>query len=307
MRSLNSAIGILVIGSLACTDSRARAWDEPLPTIFIELDSSAQPPPLTRVEAVPAPEIRFFALLQPDANHVIAIEAPVTGVVLRIATGHEAQRAETLAVMSEGSAPGGRETVVRGTDIGNWRPLRAAGQFSWQGDTLGVLEQLGYLWAVGTVDVGNAKLVHRDDPAIVLVGTDGDPKQLTLSGRVEFVRRSGGPFYSSDVAVEIRTPSQAPQVGGPTRVVVRPSGPEDSLAAVPATAVAQLLLGSAVFVPAGTRRYEVRWVAAGQPVNGRIFVREGIRPGNSIVGENLGPLVDAARDSLLKRPIRNPR
>lgn len=300
---------ILAMGLiLGCGESRESPWHEPLPVIFVELDSTAvQTPTLMKVEAVPAPEIRSLALLQPDPNHAIPVEAPVTGVVFRIAREHQAQRAETLAVMGEGSGPGGREIAIRGREVGNWRPRRAAGQFLWQDDTLGVLEQSGYFWAVGSVNESDARLVHRDDPAIVLIGESADPKRLRLPGRVEVVRAQGMSYMSRDVAVEVRTSRESLGVRGPVTIVIRPSGPEDSLAAVPAAAVAQLMLGSAVFVPAGTRRYEVRWVAAGPPVNGRIFVREGIRPGNSIVGGNLGPLVDAARDSLLKRPIKNPR
>ena len=306
----NSFRGAL-IGALALVlgygcDSRESPWHEPLPVIFVELDSSAaHTPVLTTVQSVPAPEIRTLALLQPDPNHVIPIKAPVTGVLVRIAREHQAQRGETLAVMGEGSAPGGRDVAIRGREVGNWRPRRAAGQFLWQDDTIGVLEQSGYLWAVGAVNEGDARLVHRDDPAVVLIGNDADQKQLNLPGRVELVRGPGMSYMSADVAVEVRTPREPLLVRGPVTIVIRPSGPGDSLAAVPAAAVAQLQLGSAVFVPAGTRRYEVRWVAAGSPVNGRIFVREGIRPGSSVLGGNLGPLLDAARDSLARRSSPN--
>ena len=305
-RCLISAVAIAIL--LACGESRGRPWHEPLPSLSVELDSSATyHPVLSRVEAVPAPEIRFLALLEPDPNHVVSVFAPVTGVVIRMAPIHQVQRGETLAVMGQGSATAGREVAVRAVSAGNWRSRRATGQLILQDDTLGLLEESGYLWAVGGVNEVDARLVHRDDPATVLVGNDGDPKQLKLPGRVESVRGRGMSHFSADVAVEVRTPRSAYEGRGPTTVIVRPSGPGDSLAAVPASAVVQLPLGPAVFVPAGTRRYDVRWVTTGPPTGGKIVVREGVRPGSSVVAGDLGVLLNAARDSLERRPIESPR
>ena len=300
-----SAIGALalVVGT-ACDGSRERAWHEPLPSLFVQLGSSAGDTPLvTKVEAVPAPEIRFPALLQPDPNHIIPQWAPVTGIVIRIAREQQVQPGDTLVIMGQGSAPAGREVAVRASDAGNWRPRRAAGQIVWESDTLGVLEERGYLWAVGAVSDNDARLVHRDDPATVLIGDDADPQQLKLPGRVESVRGPGMSSFSADVAVEVRTPREAYQGIRRITVIVRPSGPRDSLAAVPASAVVQLPLGAAVFVPAGTRRYEVRWVATGAPVGGRIVVRDGVRPGAWVASDHMAALLDAARDSLARRSL----
>ena len=305
MRSLFTVICALTMVSLVgCGDSRGRPWHEPLPSLFIELDSSATySPVLTRVEAVPAPEIRFLALLQPDPNHVVPVFAPVTGVIVRIAPAHKVEGAETLVVMREGSPPGGRDVAIRAVSAGSWRSRGAAGQSLWRDDTLGVLEESGYLWAMGSVNEIDVRLVHPDDPATVLIGDDADPKQLRVPGRVESVRGPGMSAFSADVAVEVRTPREGYPNRGSTSVIVRPSGPGDSLAAVPASAVVELPLGAAVFVPAGTRRYEVHWVNAGAPVGDRIIVREGLRPRTSVVARDLGVLLDAARDSLMKRPI----
>ena len=305
MRSFHTLISALaIVLFVGCGDSRGHPWHEPLPSLFVELDSSATyVPVLARVEAVPAPEVRFLALLQPDPNHVVPVFAPVTGVVIRIAPAHQVQRAETLVVMGQGSAPGGQEVAVRAEHAGNWRSRSAAGQSFWQNDTLGVLEESGFLWAVGAVSGGDSRLVHRDDPATVLIGDDADPQQLRLPGRVESVRGPGMSGFSADVAVEVRSPREGYRERGSTTVIVRPSGPGDSLAAIPASAVVQLPLGTAVFVPAGARRYEVRWVSAGSPVGDRIVVREGLRPRTSVVARDLGVLLDAARDSLGRRPI----
>ena len=76
------------------------------------------------------------------------------------------------------------------------------------------------------------------------------------------------------------------------------------MAAVPASAVVHLPLGPAVFVPAGIGRYEVRWIATGPSVDGKAIVREGLKPGTSVVAQGLAPLVEAARDSLARRRQR---
>ena len=307
MRSFRAGIFTLTILPLVgCGDSRERPWHEPLPSLFVELDSSATyTPVLATVEAVPAPEIRFLALLQADPNHVVPVFAPVTGVVVRIAPPREVERAETLVVMRDGSPRRGHEVSVRAVSAGSWRSRGGAGQSVWQDDTLGLLEESGYLWAVGAVNAGDARLVHQDDPATVLLGADTDPERLRLPGRVELVRGPSMSGFSVDVAVEVRAPRQGYRDRGTTTVILRPSGPGDSLAAVPASAIVQLPLGTAVFVPAGTRRYEVHWVNAGVPVGERIIVREGLRPRTSVVARDLGVLLDAARDSLARRP--NPR
>ena len=297
-------LALTMVPLVGCDDSRGRPWHEPLPSLFVELDSSATyRPVLAKVEAVAAPEIQFLALLQPDPNHVVPVLAPVTGVVIRIAPARQVQRAETLVVMGQRSAPAEHEVVVRAVSDGKWWSRRATDQIILQDDTLGLLEESAYFWAVGAVNEIDARLVHRDDPATVLVGDDADPKQLRLPGRVESVRGPGMSHFSADVAVEVRKPREPYSDRGSATVIVRPSGPGDSLAAVPASAVVQLPLGTAVFVPAGTRRYEVRWVSAGAPVGDRIVVREGLRPSTSVVARDLGVLLDAARDSLMKRPL----
>ena len=79
------------------------------------------------------------------------------------------------------------------------------------------------------------------------------------------------------------------------------SGPGDSLAALPASAVVQLPLAPAVFVSMGPYRYDVRWIATGPTVHGKVVVREGVRPGASVVAHGLAALVQAAWDSLERR------
>lgn len=139
MRTRMGVVSVLSVPALLACDSghSGRPWHEPLPSLTVEL-----PPPadtgtvLATVEAVPAPQIQFAALVQPDPNHISALLAPVTGVVISIAEEHHVRRGETLAVMAQGSEAAGREVPVRGAKDGTWRPRRQPRQIVWRGDTL---------------------------------------------------------------------------------------------------------------------------------------------------------------------------
>jgi hypothetical protein len=261
---------------------------------------------LETVRSLPAPEIRIPALLQPDPNHVSPVVAPFTGVVIRIAEERHARRGETLAVMSQGSEGAGREVVVRGTQDGTWRTRRQPRQIVWQDDTIGYIEEQGFLLAVGAVGDIDAALVHRDDPALVLFEGETDAKHHGRPARVEWVRRAGQSSYTWEVAVEFRAPEQAYARGGSATVVVTPSDPGDSLAAVPASAVVHLPLGPAVFVPLAQGRYGVRWVSTGPSLDGKVVVRDGVRAGTSVVAHGLAALLEAAQDSLTVRRTAKP-
>ena len=291
----------------ACTGSERSGegpWHEPLPSLTVTLSQAADPSiVLDTVRRLPAPEIRFPALLQADPNHLLPALAPVTGVLIRIAEGRHARRGETLAVMGQGSEGDGREVGIRAANDGTWRPRRQPRQIVWQDDTLGYIEEHGFWLAVGAVSEMEAALVHRDDPAVVLLEGETDAKHHGRPARVEWVR-AARPYYRWEVAVDFRASEQAFGRGGFATVVVIPSGPGDSLAAVPASAVVHLPLGPAVFVPAGTGRYEVRWVATGPSVHGKVVVREGVKAGTSVVAHGLAALAEAAQDSLARRSER---
>ncbi|MGH7519021.1 MAG: hypothetical protein ACREOC_16410 [Gemmatimonadales bacterium] len=305
-------LGVVGAGSvaalLACTDSdryASQGWHEPLPVLTVELRPPSEAATVwATVEAVPAPEIRFPALLQPDPNHVSPVLAPVTGVLLRIAEEHHARRGEALAVVAQGSEAAGREVTVKGARDGTWRPRRQPRQLVLQDDTLGFLDEHGSWLAVGAVSDIDATFVHRDDPAVVLIEGETDSKHHGRPARVEWVRRPGSASYTHDVAVEFRAPEEGFARGGFAMVVVTPNSPDDSLPAVPASAVAHLPLGPAVFVPVGTGRYEVRWVATGPTVHGMVVVRDRVRVGTPVVSHGLAALVEAARDSLERHTVR---
>jgi hypothetical protein len=189
--------------------------------------------------------------------------------------------------------------AIEAKQDGTWLPLRRPTQFVLQEDTIGVVEEHGYWLALGTISDIDAGVFHKND-AIVLRFA-GDRHTSSRRGKVEWVRRGAISPYSADVAVEFRAPEGAfDSQPGPVTVIVTP-GSDDSVAAVPASAVVQLQPGPAVFVPLGLGRYELRWVLTGPSVGDRIVVREGVTIGTSVVARGLARLLEAARDSVARR------
>ena len=292
---------------LACSPSDrsgSKAWHEAPPPLTIAVSCPAEAATVwATVEAVPAPDIPFSALVQPDPNHVSPVTAPASGIVVRMEAERHARRGNTLVVVGQGSETAGRTMAVVGKQDGAWKPRRRQGQVVWQDDTLGLLEEDGYWLAVGTVSDIESGVIHAGDPASVQFGTD---RHAARPGRVEWVRRPGASSaYSTDVAVEFRGSKRTPlDQSGAVTVVVSPADPQDTLTAVPATAVVQLPPGQAVFVPVGNGVFDVRWVSTGPSVDDMIVVREAMRPGMTVVARGLAGLVEAARDSLARRSVK---
>jgi hypothetical protein len=290
---------------LACTGSDrggGKAWHEALPPLIVEIQGAAEMATVwASVEAVPAPEVQFQALVRPDPNHVTPVSSPVSGVIVRVRPEGHAHRRDVLAVVGAGSRVAGRDVPIALERDGIWHPRRQARQVVLQGDTLGVLEEHGYWLAVGTVSDVEYRAIHPGDPASVEVAPDS---HAARPGKVEWVRPpwTESP-YSADIAVEFRAPESRVHEWGPATVAVT-AGPGDTVAAVPASSVVQLPPGPAVFVPVGTNRYEVRWISTGRSERGLTVVRDGVSPGTSVVAGGLVGLVEAARDSLARRSHR---
>jgi len=154
-----------------------------------------------------------------------------------------------------------------------------------------------------TVSEGDARLMHRDDPASVSFGAQG----LRFAGGVEWVRRSGSEWiYSADVAVEFRDAGSVDR-RELVSIEVVPKAPQDSVAAAVASAVVELPLGPAVFTRVAEGVYQVQWVSGGPPIRDLIVLRDGVAPGTAVVARGLVPLVEAARESLAQRAPVRPR
>lgn len=286
------AAACAVLAACAESDRGSRGWrDQPLPSVTVAADT--QRLELASVRSIPAPAVAFGALVRPDPSHASPVTARVTGILLSVRVAGPVRRRETLAVIGRDSAAVNRVIRLYAGHDGTWSPRRLATQLVWQGDTIGVIEKHEFWLAVGQVSDMEAGAIHSGDPARLAFGDD---PRVTRPGRVEWVRSSGS--YSVEVAVDFRAPAGCPVCVPPVTVVVTPAGAEDSIPAVPASAVVDLPGGRGVFVPAGGDRFQVRWVSTGPSVDGLVVVRDGLSPGTRVVVLGLESLVAAARDSL---------
>ena len=253
------------------------------------------------VEPLPAPAVLFEALIRPDPNHMTPVTSPGSGVVSRVRPEGHVARNEPVVVIATGSGDVGREVTIRAQRDGVWHPRRQASQVTRPNDTLGVLQEHGYWLAVGAVSEAAYRAIHPGDSALVQLTDD---RHDALPGKVEWVRPPWEQApYTADIAVEFPGSDSQPASPGPITVIVT-AGPGDSGAGVPASAIAHLPPGPAVFVAVGEGRYEVRWIATGPRIDNLVFVREGLKPGVSVVSGGIGALVDAALDSLQRRGAR---
>jgi len=174
-----------VAAFVACTGSErsSRPWDEPPPRIIVAITPRAESLIVRdTVRALPAPEIRFPPLTEPDPNHVLVVETPGTGLVVRIRQRGSVAKGDTLAVTGQGSIAAGRFLAVLADRPGTWQARLEAGQLIWEGDTLGLLDEHTYRLAVGSVGGYEARFIHPGDPALVQLGEDPPTSQR---GRVE--------------------------------------------------------------------------------------------------------------------------
>ena len=283
---------------VACTGSERSGegpWHEQPSEITVAISAAADSGVvLDTVRSLPAPEIEFTALVEPDPSHAGPATAPAAGTVAAVSPTGDVRPGDTLAVIAPRSGTAGARRPVMASLQGTWQPRREPGQLVWEGDTVGVIETHDYWWAVGSVSELESELIHPDDPAWVGTGTD---RHAYRPGQVERVRRSR---FSAEVAVEFRGHQQYAR-GTPVTAIVAPGGPHDSVPAVPASAIVHLPEGHAVFSRLRPGSYRLRWVAAGQRHDGLVGIRGDIRRGSFVATHGLVPLAEAARDSLERR------
>ena len=303
MRTSHSINLILLAALASCSGADERRTDA-VQQSLAPLTISVQGPSEIQtvwgsVEALPVPAIQFRALIRPDPNHMTPLTSPVAGLISRIRPQGHVPRNEPVAMLVERASPAaGRELTIAAKRDGVWHPRRQAGQVTSANDTLGVLAEHGYWLAVGTVSDAEYRAIHPGDSALVQLTDDRHDAQR---GRVEWVRPpwQDAP-YTADIAVEFQGSDSAPRAPGPITVIVV-AGPGDSGAGVPASSIVHLPPVPAVFVPVAQDRYEVRWIATGPRMDGLVFVRDGLKPGVSVVTGGLAALVVAALDSLERR------
>lgn len=285
----------------ACTGSERSGegpWHEPSSEITVAISAAADSGVvLDTVRSLAAPEIEFTALVEPDPSHVWPATAPAAGTVAAVSPAGDVRPGDTVALIVPGSGTAGTRRPVVVSLQGTWRTRREPGQLVWEGDTVGVVETHDYWWAIGSVSELESELIHPGDPAWVGTGMDRHTYRPAL---VERVRRSR---FSAEVAIEFRA-HQPYARGTPVSAIVAPAGPQDSVPAVPASAIVHLPEGHAVFSRLRPGFYRLRWVAAGQRQDGLVGIRGDIRRGSLVAAHGLVPLAEAARDSLERRSAR---
>lgn len=247
------------------------------------------------VRRVQAPTLRFSATLRSDPSHIHALQAPIRGILVRVAPERHVDAGDTVALIRPDRDTAAPNVAIVVTHEGKWVPRRRAKQLVLR-DTVGLLEEHDYLLAVGMVTDVEAAVIHEGDPGLIELG---DVLQLRQRGNVAWVR---GPDermpFSAEVAFGIQSPLLS--TGQQVTVAVTPVGPQDSLLAVPPSALVQMAHGTAVFVAVGPNLYEARWVTSSQLGTEVSFVRGAIAAGSRVGVDGLTPLVDTVRDSLQK-------
>lgn len=280
------------------TERRSDAWRhaQSAPSITVALDHPAGTGlRVDSVRLIRAPEVRFLALVERDLNHPTQATTGITGRLEWILMAGDVRRGDTLAVVGALAEHPGRRVTITADHRGAWWPTLEVGKSVWRGEVVGLLQWDRYSLAVGLVPDHESALLHSGDSAIVRFH---DRRYGPHPGRVEWVRPPGPGKFSAEVAVEIRHSAESVDRPRIVEVTVIPTGPADSVFAVPIAAVAQLSQGSAVFVPQGAAQYQVKFIIPGRHVDDLVVVRAGIEARIPVVTTGLGALVAVAEDSL---------
>lgn len=298
-RPLAAVIGLSLLGS-ACGDRvpRGRPWDEEPSSVLVAVDPSL-PVGLDSVRAVPAPPVRFLALLETDLNHPVGVSAQESGRLLWVREPGTVSRGDTLAVLRPLKSDSSRDLAIVADHRGTWWPGRSPGETAWAGEPVGLLRWPGYVLAVGAVPDYQGGAIHAGDSARV----SWPGSRAPIVGRVEWARAPGPSNpYSAEVAVEIRDHAGSSRLpSSPIEVEVIPTGPADSAYAVPKTAVVSVGSSHVIFEVLGTGRYLAHFVIPGPEVGGLIIVRSGADHRMPAAVDGLAPLIRALEDSLRRR------
>jgi hypothetical protein len=301
MREDRVALGcLLLVMGAGCTGGaeRARVWSEDtLPTLIISApDSVSGRVGLDSARWITAPPIRYPATVQPDPDHSVPVVMPGSGEVRLafIRPRGAVHRGDTLA-FAHGIAgtPSIPPILASSTEV--WWPRHAAGESLWPGDTVGAIQHPGRFIAVGQVEVREATTLEPGDSAIVsFPGDDHAP----VAGRIASITAAR---YRVEVAVHFHQSDDAPDAGVFTEVSLFPSGDRGKVLVVPATSIAPLPQGPALFLPRGPGTFEVRFIASDEHDNGTRVVHRGLVDRTVVAAGDLSALVAAAEDSFRAR------
>jgi len=252
--------------------------------------------PLDTVRYIRAPAIEFGAILEPDLHHPTPVTSAQAGRVTWIRPGGQIAQGDSVAVITA-LADGSTEatSVTRAPDSGTWRPGARQDQGVRYGDVIGTVQGRRVALAVGNVSYLQSEFVHVGDSAVVVFPDGRHPPHV---GQVEWVRRpEPGRGLSAEVGVEIPHEISGDR-SALVEVTVVPTGARDSVYGVPASAVARLSRGWAVFTPVDGDLYKVRWIIPRRATGELLVVFDGLERSLRVVTGGLTSLSAAAEDSL---------
>lgn len=280
----------------ACTE-RSSGWPghETPPSITVRVPVSTRDAfPLDTVRYIRAPAIEFGAILEPDLNHPTPATSTQAGRVTWIRPGGQITQGDSVAVIAP-LAETEASSLARAPDSGTWWPRARQGQTVWHGDVIGTVQGRRVALALGSVSDLESEFVHVGDSAVVVFPDGEHPPH---AGRVEWVRRpEPGRGFAAEVGVEIPHQIVASRSLF-VDVTVVPTSPGDSVYGVPASAVAVLSRGWAVFTPVGGDSYQVRWIVPRRATGEFLVVVDGLERSLPVVTGGLASLSAAAEDSL---------
>ena len=296
---------ILLVSVVSCTnDGRdQRPWHEDtLPTVTISLpDSTAARLEMDSARWVNAPPIRYAAIIQPDPDHTVPVL--VTGSeaarLTSIRVGGSVHRGDTLALIREvAGAATTRPLLATSAEV--WWPRRRTGEVVSPGDTVGEIQHPGRFIAVGQIDEAEARSLELGDHAVIPL--PGRPP-VSVNGRVGAITSAR---YRVEVAVHFHSNESPPAPGTLTQVSIFPSGTRGRVLVVPATSIADLPQGPALFMAKEGGVFEVRFVASDEHEGGARVVHQGLDGPVAIAVGDLSVLITAAKDSFQARSRARP-
>ena len=291
---------VLVALITGCTGHRRDdrpCHQDSIPLLTIALaDTIAARVELDSARWVNAPPIRYAAIIQPDPDHTAPLVAPGSEEVrlVSIKPDGPVQRGDTLAlIQAVAGASATRPLLATSTEV--WWPRRRAGETIWPGDTVGAIQHPGRFIAVGQIETVEAETLEPGDNAVI---TFADRPQVSVNGRVAAITAAK---YRVEVAVHFHDSEGHPAPGMLSQIAIFPSGPRGRVLVTPATSIARLPQGPALFVPRGNGVFDLRFVASDEHEGGTRVVHQGLSGPTAVARGDLAVLVAAAQDSFRAR------
>lgn len=299
-RTVVGAARLFLVAALAnCTSqgTEGRPWHEDsMPPIWVALPTSAAA--LVERDSARwanAPPVHFAAIIGPDPDHTVPVVAPGSAELrlVSIRARGAVERGDTLALV-RGSADG-TEPPLLASSSEIWWPRRRAGEALAPGDTVGVIQHPGRFIAVGQVETVEAANLQPGDNAVVTF--PGRPP-ISTNGRIAAITTAR---YRVEVAVHFHRSENPPESGGLAQVSIFPTGERSKVLVVPATSIAMLPQGPALFLPRGHGVFEIRFVSSDEHEGGTRVVHQGLDGPNPVAVGDLHALIAAAKDSFQAR------